>query len=62
LVFCPVFAQVANENRLALVIGNATYKSSPLTNPVNDARLMEQSLKDAGFTVLKAENATRRDM
>jgi len=24
--------------------------------------LMEQSLKDAGFTVLKAENATRRDM
>jgi hypothetical protein len=62
IVFCPASAQVVNENRLALVIGNATYKSSPLTNPVNDARLMEQSLKDAGFTVIKAENASRRDM
>ena len=58
----PAYAQLASENRLALVIGNATYKSSPLTNPVNDARLIEQSLKDAGFTVLKAENASRRDM
>ena len=62
IAFCPVSAQVLNENRLALVIGNATYKSSPLTNPVNDARLMEQSLKEAGFTVIKAENASRRDM
>ena len=50
------------ESRLALIIGNASYKSSPLRNPVNDVRLMEQSLKDAGFTVLKAENASLRDM
>jgi uncharacterized caspase-like protein len=62
MMWNPAAAQVAGENRLALVIGNATYKSSPLTNPVNDARLMEQSLKDAGFTVIKAENASRRDM
>jgi uncharacterized caspase-like protein len=50
------------ESRLALIIGNSSYKSSPLRNPVNDVRLMEQSLKDAGFTVLKAENASLRDM
>ncbi len=61
-LFTLALSQNIQENRLALVIGNATYKSSPLTNPVNDARLMEQSLKDAGFTVLKAENASRRDM
>ena len=56
------FAQLLAENRLALVIGNATYKSSPLSNPVNDARLMEAALKEAGFTVIKAENASMREM
>lgn len=50
------------ESRLALLIGNATYKSSPLSNPVNDVRLMENALKEAGFTVIKAENASIRDM
>jgi Caspase domain len=58
----PSFAQPQSESRLALLIGNATYKTSPLKNPVNDVRLMEASLKEAGFTVIKAENATRRDM
>ena len=58
------FAQtpVPSEPRLALVIGNASYRSSPLANPVNDARLMETALKNAGFQVLKAENANRREM
>jgi uncharacterized caspase-like protein len=55
-------AQVQGESRLALLIGNATYKSSPLKNPVNDVRLMEASLTEAGFTVIKAENASRREM
>ena len=50
------------ESRLALIIGNASYKSSPLSNPVNDARLMEKVLKDAGFTTIKAENASIREM
>lgn len=54
--------QVQGESRLALLIGNATYKSSPLKNPVNDVRLMESALIDAGFTVIKAENASRREM
>lgn len=58
----PAQAQQAGESRLALVIGNASYKSSPLANPVNDARLMEAALKEAGFTVIKAENASIREM
>ena len=52
----------ANEPRLALLIGNSTYKSSPLANPVNDVRLMESALKESGFTVIKAENASIREM
>lgn len=56
-------AALANtEPRLALLIGNASYKSSPLLNPVNDVRLMESALKEAGFQVIKAENASIRDM
>ncbi|MFS2033300.1 caspase domain-containing protein [Polaromonas sp. CT11-55] len=52
----------AAEPRLALLIGNAAYKSSPLRNPVNDVRLMESVLKESGFTVMKAENASMREM
>ena len=52
----------SSEQRLALLIGNSAYKSSPLLNPVNDVRLMEGALKDAGFTVVKAENASIREM
>ena len=52
----------AAEARLALLIGNAAYKPAPLRTPVNDVRLMETALKEAGFTVMKAENASLRDM
>ncbi|WP_186405227.1 caspase family protein [Candidatus Accumulibacter aalborgensis] len=45
-----------------MLIGNSAYKSSPLLNPVNDVRLMEGALKEAGFTVVKAENASIREM
>ncbi|WIM05378.1 MAG: caspase family protein [Candidatus Nitricoxidivorans perseverans] len=44
------------EPRVALVIGNAAYASSPLANPVNDARAMAKSLRDTGFTVVLMEN------
>lgn len=54
--------QAATESRLALLIGNSSYKNSPLANPVNDVRLMEAALKDSGFTVIKAENASIREM
>ena len=52
----------ASESRLALLIGNSSYKNSPLANPVNDVRLMEAALKESGFTVVKAENASIREM
>ena len=38
------------EKRVALVIGNSAYKSAPrLANPVNDASLVGNMLKKAGF-------------
>ena len=55
-------AQPTAENRLALVIGNSSYKHAPLPNAVPDARLMEVVLKESGFEVIKAENASLREM
>ena len=37
------------ETRVALVIGNASYKREPLRNPVNDARAMSKKLRSPGF-------------
>ncbi len=51
------------ERRLALVFGNAQYKNSaPLKNPVNDANLMEGTLKELGFDVIKQLNAGKEEM
>ena len=51
-----------NEKRIALVIGNADYKTAPLRNPVNDARSISKMLKRLGFEVIKAENAGYRQI
>ncbi len=49
--------------RFALVIGNAGYTNVPeLDNPVNDARLMSDELRGAGFSVTTLTDATRADM
>jgi hypothetical protein len=45
--------------RVALVIGNASYKEAPLRNPVNDARAMATTLEDLGFEVIRVENADK---
>ncbi len=45
------------EQRLALLIGNASYRLDPLQNPVNDVRLVAQSLRAVGFEVMVLENA-----
>ncbi len=50
------------EQRVALVIGNSSYKSSPLKNPVNDARDMANSLRGYGFTVIERTNLTTRQV
>ncbi len=57
-----VSAKSGSENRVALIIGNSAYKSSPLRNPKNDARDMASSLRDAGFTVILKINANQRTM
>ena len=48
--------------RLALVIGNGAYKTSPLKNPANDAQDMASVLSKLGFEVIHRENASQRTM
>jgi hypothetical protein len=48
--------------RLALVIGNGAYKDAPLPNPANDAADIAKALEASGFTVMKRENASLREM
>ena len=52
----------ATQQRVALVIGNATYQELPLKNPVNDARAVAKRLSGLGFEVIKLENANRGEM
>lgn len=52
----------AQEQRVALVIGNAAYPVGPLRNSVNDSRAMAKALRDNGFTVIERQNQTRRQM
>ncbi|MEN9560241.1 MAG: hypothetical protein RLZZ502_1452 [Pseudomonadota bacterium] len=57
------YAQTKNTaSRLALVIGNASYASSPLKNPVNDSRAVAASLRELGFEVIERENTNLRDL
>jgi hypothetical protein len=52
------FMAAVAEKRIALVFGNAEYgEKSSLKNPVNDANLMEATLKELGFEVIKRTNA-----
>ena len=49
--------------RFALVIGNAAYTDVPaLDNPVNDARLISDELRAAGFAVTTLTDVTRAEM
>ena len=50
------------EPRVALVIGNGAYPNAPLANPVNDARLMAETLRGLGFDVIERTDATQREM
>jgi len=58
----PSDSESVQERRIALVIGNGSYKSSPLANPVNDANDMAAALKNCNFRVMKSINASRREM
>ena len=50
------------EHRVALVIGNGSYKISPLKNPRSDAGLMARTLAQTGFEVMTLMDATAGEM
>jgi|FLOH01.1.fsa_nt_gi uncharacterized caspase-like protein len=51
------------KQRVALIIGNNNYANLVhLKNPLNDARLMRDTLKKSGFSILYKENAEIKDM
>src|SRR5690349_13748414 len=57
VIVCAARADAApSEKRLALVVGNASYKAKPLTTAVNDAALIAQTLRAAGFDVMGARD------
>jgi hypothetical protein len=58
------FATTARaEKRVALLVGNNTYQNVPrLQTAVNDARAVGTTLRALGFTVILAENQSRRAM
>ena len=59
---CGISFAVA-ETRVALVVGNSAYRSTtPLANPLNDARDMAAALKSVGFDVVEALDADRRKL
>lgn len=55
LVFEPAAAFA--DQRMALVMGNSAYQRAPrLANSANDANLLAETFKKAGFTVVEARN------
>jgi uncharacterized caspase-like protein len=48
--------QPAPNPRIALVVGNATYRDAALATPANDAGLIAQTLQAAGFDVVGARD------
>ena len=58
----PAREKTLVSQRVALVIGNSAYDSTPLRNPANDARTMAAALRDLGFDVVEKENLNQKDM
>jgi hypothetical protein len=48
--------------RLALVIGNSTYQTTSLKNPLNDAEDVAATLRNLGFKVILKKDADQRTM
>ncbi len=63
VVLMGLAAPAAAAKRIALVVGNDAYENlTPLGKAVNDSRAVAIALEEIGFTVISAENSTRRDM
>jgi len=52
--------EIADEKRVALVIGNSNYRQHYLPNPRNDATDMAQRLQKYGFTVIHKQDLNQR--
>jgi uncharacterized caspase-like protein len=65
-ILLAVFALVAPlaqaDGRVALLIGNNAYPSSPLRNAVNDSRDLGAVLRELGFKTIVKENTSRAQM
>jgi formylglycine-generating enzyme required for sulfatase activity len=55
-------AAAPSETRVALIVGNSSYKAAPLSNPANDASDLANALEKKGFTVLVRENVGERGL
>lgn len=63
LLLCLILHPVlAASDRVALVIGNGSYKNSPLKNPGRDADSMAHALSQLGFKVIKGKNLNRKQI
>jgi uncharacterized caspase-like protein len=62
LLGCVLMPTARAEERVALVIGNASYRELPLDNPLNDAADMAAALEQAGFRVILRRDADARMM
>ncbi len=62
MLFLNLSATIADNGRIALIIGNSDYKSSPLKNPVNDAYDFAKVLRRCDFDVTLKLDATNREM
>ncbi len=58
----PPAQPLSSERRVALVVGNSGYKNSPLTNPINDAVDMSETLRGLGFQVTTVQDANLRKL
>jgi len=56
-----VFSQ-SKADRVALVIGNASYEDNYLKNPINDAIDMSIALRELGFFVIKCTDLDKKKM
>jgi len=63
LFFIIATSSYSQNKRLALVIGNCEYQYAvPLSNPVNDADAIAETLKLLGFYVMKLNNSSQKEM
>jgi uncharacterized protein YceK len=60
--FTTTSLEIPSGRRVALVIGNADYKKSPLQNPTNDARDMVQILRTLKFDVIEVKDGSKGKM